>query len=338
MKILSVAIPCYNSAEYMDRAIESLLPGGEDIELIIVNDGSKDRTEEIAKKYEEQYPTIVKAVNKPNGGHGDAVNEGLKNATGVYFKVVDSDDWVDSDVLVKIMSFLKNVVKSNKELDLLISNYVYDKIYENKQKTVRYKRALPIDRFFEWSEVGHFKHSQNILMHSVIYRTEILRECELTLPKHTFYVDNIFVFKPLPYIKKLYYMDVDFYHYFIGREDQSVNEKIMMNRIDQQIRVNKLMIDYLDDKSEVDKKCRRYMEKYLNMIMIVSSVYLIKIGTKESLKKRDELWAYLKANNDVVYQDMRYDFVGRALNSNNWFGRRVVKSGYKVSQKIFKFN
>ena len=340
MKILSVAIPCYNSAEYMSKAIESVLVAGEDVEILIVNDGSKDDTAKIGKEYQDKYPTICRLINKENGGHGDAVNAGLQHATGLYFKVLDSDDWFAKDAFKKIMKFLKGVVEEGTSLDLLVSNYVYDKVGATKKKVVRYKRALPEDTFFTWSDIGRFKHSQNILMHSVIYRTEILRECNLVLPKHTFYVDNIFVFKPLPYCKSIYYMNVNLYHYFIGRDDQSVNETVMMGRIDQQLRVNKLMIDYLNTEHSklTDKKCRRYMEKYLNMIMIVSSVYLIKIGTDESLAKRDDLWKYLKETDGEVYKKLRHNTVGVALNSKNWVGRKVVKSGYTVSKKIFKFN
>ena len=84
---------------------------------------------------------------------------------------------------------------------------------------------LPKDRIFTWKEAGHFHKGQYILMHSVIYRTKLLVECGLELPKHTFYVDNIYVYKPLPSVRTLYYMDVDFYRYFIGRDDQSVNER-----------------------------------------------------------------------------------------------------------------
>ena len=110
MKIVSFVIPCYNSAEYMDKCVESLLPGGEDVEIIIVDDGSVDNTLEIANGYVEKYPTIVKAVHKENGGHGDAVNTGLKNATGLYFKVVDSDDWVDGEAYEKVLETLKRLV------------------------------------------------------------------------------------------------------------------------------------------------------------------------------------------------------------------------------------
>ena len=103
MKLLSFAIPCYNSKDYMEHCIESILPGGDDVEIIIVDDGSKDETAAIADRYAAEYPDIVKAVHQENGGHGQAVNTGLKNATGKYFKVVDSDDWVDLDSYKKIL-------------------------------------------------------------------------------------------------------------------------------------------------------------------------------------------------------------------------------------------
>ena len=87
MKYISFAIPCYNSEAYMEKAINSILVGGEDVEIIVVNDGSKDGTQEIAERYQEKYPTIVKAVEKPNGGHGDAVNCGLEHATGSILRL-----------------------------------------------------------------------------------------------------------------------------------------------------------------------------------------------------------------------------------------------------------
>ena len=125
MKYISFAIPCYNSAEYMSRAIDSILIGGEDVEILIVNDGSKDDTLKIAKEYESQYPTIVKVIDKENGGHGDAVNAGLRNASGKYFKVVDSDDWVEEQSLKKILELMHGWKEHDMEVDMLVSNYVY---------------------------------------------------------------------------------------------------------------------------------------------------------------------------------------------------------------------
>ena len=183
-KLLSFAIPCYNSAEYMEHCINTVLAGGDEVEVIIVDDGStKDNTYEIAKRYEKEYPDIVKAVHQENGGHGEAVNTGLKNATGRFFKVLDSDDWFDEASLVKVIQTLK---KLGNDVDMMICNYVYDKPSKNTQKPIRYTNALPENKIFRWYDVKYFYPSQNLLMHSIIYRTEVLRASGLVLPKHTF--------------------------------------------------------------------------------------------------------------------------------------------------------
>ena len=238
MKLLSVAIPCYNSENYMRNCIESLLVGGEDVEIIVVDDGStKDRTAEIADEYAAKYPTIVKAVHKANGGHGSAVNAGIDNATGLYFKVVDSDDWVKKEAYLQVLDTLRNLAGGAEALDMLICNYVYEKEGEKKKKVIHYRHSLPVGKIFTWEECHHFQKGHYILMHSVIFRTKLLKECGIRLPEHTFYVDNIYVFEPLPFVKNMYYLDVNFYRYYIGRTDQSVNEDVMISRIDQQIKV-----------------------------------------------------------------------------------------------------
>ena len=178
-------------------------------------------------------------------------------------------------------------------------------------------------------------------MHSVIYRTQMLRDCQLELPKHTFYVDNIFVYQPLPAVKTIYYLDVDFYHYFIGRDDQSVNEKVMIKRIDQQLRVNKLMIDYYDlsDKNLVSsKKLRQYMYNYLEIMMCISSIMLIRSHDAANLEKRDELWEYLQLSNPRMYKKLRYGLFGRVMTVKNPAGRKFAEICYKIAQKIFGFN
>lgn len=294
MKYISFAIPSYNSEDYMSHAIESILPGGEDVEIIVVNDGSKDGTSEIAHEYKNKYPNIVRVVDKDNGGHGDAVNSGLSHATGKYFKVVDSDDWVDEDSLHKILEFLKELEEEDKEIDMLISNYVYEKEGAAHKKCIHYRNVLPQDEVFTWDDVGRFRLDQYILMHSVIYRTSMLKLSQMTLPKHTFYVDNIYVYYPLPYVRKIYYLDVDFYRYFIGREDQSVNEKVMISRIDQQIFVTKTMIDMYHLKNISSKKLRHYMVNYLAIMMTVSSILMIRSKKQENLEKKKELWGILR--------------------------------------------
>lgn len=338
MKLLTVAIPCYNSQDYMEHAVETALVGGEDIEILIVDDGSSDDTAKIANRLQEEHPGIVKAIHQENGGHGSAVNTGLANAEGVYYKVLDSDDWFDRAALLKVMDVLRSFVQDGQGVDMLLANYVYEKPSLRKHKAIRYDGVFPENKVFTWSDVKHFKISQNILMHSVIYRTKMLRECGLELPKHTFYVDNLFVYNPLPYVKTMYYLNEDLYRYFIGRDDQSVNEKVMMGRIDQQLKVNKMMIDAHDLTKIKDKKLRDYMVKYLTMIMTVSSVFLIKEGTEESLAKREELWSYLKNKNKGMYRMINKMALSRPMQFRGKAGRKIVVWGYSLSQKIYGFN
>ena len=338
MKYISFAIPCYNSAAYMDRAVESILKGGEDVEIIIVNDGSKDDTSKIAHEYEEKYPTIVRAVDKENGGHGDAVNAGLDHAEGKYFKVVDSDDWVDEEALYKILDVLKKFEEEEKQVDMLLANYVYEKEGMEHKKVIEYKNVLPQEEIFGWNDVKHFHLGQYILMHSVIYRTQMLKNCGLELPQHTFYVDNIFVYYPLPYVKNLYYMDLDLYHYFIGRSDQSVNEQVMIGRVDQQIKVNKIMIDQYDLRTIQNPKLRKYMTSYLDIMMTVSSIMLIRSGTQESLDKKKDLWQYLKKKDAGLYYKLYFGIFGRAMNIPGKGGRKVSVLAYKLANKVMGFN
>lgn len=338
MKLLSIAIPCYNSQDYMEKCIESLLVGGEEVEILVVDDGSSDRTAEIADAYATKYPTIIKAIHQENGGHGEAVNAGIRNATGLYFKVVDSDDWVNKEAYIKILETLYELLRGPQTVDLLISNFVYEKQGAARKKVMQYRRCLPQDRVFGWEEVKHMPKGKYLLMHSMIYRTELLHECGLELPKHTFYVDNLFAFEPLPYVKNLYYLDVNFYRYFIGRDDQSVNEKVMIKRIDQQIRVNKLMVDAYINCPNTDKHLKNYMFSYLDIITTISSIMLIRADTEESLQKKKELLEYIKLQNRAVYRRLRHSLFGRVMNLPGRGGRKVSVAAYKISQKFYGFN
>ena len=337
MKLLTFTIPCYNSQDYMRHCIESILPGGEDVEILIVDDGSKDDTAAIADEYAEKYPTIVKAIHQENGGHGEAVNAGIRNATGLYFKVVDSDDWVDWNAYQAILAKLREIAGGSVALDMLLANYVYEK-EGAKHKRVMRQTGFPKDQIFTWSDVRHFYKGHYILMHSVIYRTKLLRECGLELPKHTFYVDNIYVYKPLPHVRTMYYMDVDFYRYFIGRDDQSVNERVMISRIDQQIRVNKIMVDAFDLWKIPNRKLRHYMFNYLEIITVISTIMLIRSGTEENLEKKRELWKYIKEKDIRLFHHLRAGILGNTMNLPGKGGRKISVAAYKLSQKVVGFN
>ena len=338
MKLLTVAIPCYNSQDYMEHAVETALVGGEDVEIILVNDGSSDKTAEIADRLQKEHPTIVRAIHQENGGHGAAVNTGLANASGLYYKVLDSDDWFDRGAFLKILDVLRSFVEDGSGVDMLLANYVYEKPSIHKHKVIRYDGVFPENQVFTWNDVKRFKISQNILMHSVIYRTKMLRDCQLELPRHTFYVDNIFVYNPLPFVKKMYYVNADLYRYFIGRDDQSVNEKVMIKRIDQQIRVNKLMVDAYLKANVSNRRLRAYMFSYLDIITTVSSIMLVRAATQECLDKKQELQDYIKDQNMGLYRKLRRSLFGRVSNLPGRGGRKMFVAAYKICQKFYGFN
>ena len=340
-KLITFAVPCYNSAAYMEHCVDTLLQGGSDIEIILVDDGStKDDTPAICDRYQEQYPDIVRAIHQPNGGHGEGVNQGIRNARGVYYKVVDSDDWVDVPALHKALDKLRQFVRDNKLVDMMVCNYVYEHVESESERVMHYRNVFPRNKVFGWEQIGRFRPSQYLLMHSVIYRTQLLRDCGLELPKHTFYVDNIFVYQPLPSVKNIYYLDVDLYRYFIGRSDQSVNEKVMVTRVDQQLRVTYQMIDSHDLRTvgADHKKLARYMFNYLAMMMAISSIFLVIDGRPEALGKKTQLWEYLRTMDSGLYHKMEYRAVSAFTNFPGYQGRKLSVQLYRLARKIYKFN
>lgn len=333
MKLITVTIPCYNSEAYMSKAIDSLIPFIEDVEIVIVNDGSKDNTIKIANEYKAKYPKDIVVIDKENGGHGSGVNAGLKVAKGLYYKVLDSDDWINHDALKETIKTLKKLKKRNKLVDMFIVNYVYEK--GNEHKVVDYKKVLPTNKIFGWNEVGRFKTGEYLLMHSILYKTELIKKIGLKLPHHTFYVDNIFVYYPLPHVRTMYYLDVDFYRYFIGRDDQSVNENNMIKRIDQQLFVTKEMINYYDpyEYRDTNYSLYKYMVHYLDIMMTISTTFLALSKNPDDKGKAKELWDYLKNKNPKLYKKLKHNLSGTTT-----INKHTTKIGYKVARKIFKFN
>jgi glycosyltransferase involved in cell wall biosynthesis len=324
----------------MDHCIQTLLAAGDEAEIILVDDGSTDNTPSIADRYQEQYPEIVRVIHQPNGGHGEGVNQGMRNAQGLYYKVVDSDDWLDVVALKRVMDLLRSFVEQGQELDLLICNYVYEHVADHTRKVIRYHHVFPENQIFGWNEMGHWKASQYLLMHSVIYRTQLLRDSGMVLPKHTFYVDNIFVYEPLPTVRNMYYMDVDLYRYFIGRSDQSVNEQVMVTRVDQQLRVTYHMLRSHDLKQVKVKypKLGRYMFNYLSMMVAISSILLTIDGSPEALGKKTQLWENLRKFDSGLYHKMKYRSVSSVTNFPGYQGRKLSVKLYRLARRIYKFN
>ena len=286
MKYITFTVPCYNSEEYMRHCIDNLVAVGDDIEVIIVNDGSKDSTGEIAAEYEKKYPTIVKAIQKENGGHGSGVMAGIRNGSGLFFKVVDSDDWVETKDVLEMVELIKKHLSEQKTIDLYVTNYVYEHAKDNSTFVMQYRKFLPKEKEFTWPEMKHIRLETVFLMHSLMYRLDILKESGMELPEHTFYVDDIYAYAPLPYVKTIFYHDLDLYHYFIGREGQSINYETMCQRYHQQQRVFEIMFSRysLADLKSFGHRLYKYMYQFL---MIIAAVTIMTtVGTNSDKAKR----------------------------------------------------
>jgi len=338
-KLITFAIPSYNSEAYLDKCVNSLLVAGEEAEIIIVNDGSTDKTAEIADNYQAKYPTIVRAVHKPNGGHGSGVNKGLELASGLYYKVVDSDDYLQADALKALLDTIREHVRNGVEADLYITNFVYDKVYENSQYVSHYRQKMPVNRFFGWNEVKPLHAWKMLLMHSLLYKTENLRASGMVLPEHTFYVDNIYAYQPLPYTKKLFYLDVDLYMYYIGRSDQSVMRENMFKRYDQQIRVMTCMLNAYtyEQIKKMDKGLRKLMFHNLNSLMLTTTFFTTSRDDEERRKAYREMWENLKKRDKKLYNKIKHRSTMVLLNPLCWkLKGKVTGAGYDFLCKHVK--
>ncbi len=339
MKILTIAIPCYNSEAYMKKAIDHAVVGGEDVEVLVIDDGSSDNTLKIAEDYQRRFPTIVRAIHQENKGHGGAVNTGLSQASGFYYKVCDSDDWLDYDSYMRVLEVLKEALAGPVTLDALIANYIYEKVGAKRKRGMRYVGSFPENRIFTWDEMLKPLNSHRyVLMHSLVYRTGLLKESGLKLPEHTFYVDNLVAFQPMIYVKTMYYLNMPLYRYFIGRSDQSVNEQVMLSRMDQQLRVTKMMIDEYRPDLVKKKNHMDYLVHYMSIMMMISSILLLRKGDDGSLEDKKELWEYLKRKDLRLFLKIRYSFLGRMVNVPGAGGRKFAVKGYELVQKFYGFN
>ena len=342
-KTITFGIPCYNSASYMDHCIESILKGSnyaEDVQIVIVDDGSfKDNTAEKADEWAQRYPEIIDVVHQENGGHGIAVLSALAHAKGAYFKIVDSDDWLDAAALMVLLVQLREFLRTGTLVDLVITNYVFEHVEDNTHNIVDYRFNIPSGKVIKWNQVGRLGMTKKLMMHALCYRTEILRAGGLPMPAHTFYVDNIYAYVPLPRCKTLYYLDVDLYRYYIGREDQSVNEEVMIKRIDQHMRVTEIMMRsyhlYQDVKSS---KLRNNMLDHLSLMLGVANVISTMSDDPEMSVECQRLWDELEEFDERMYKQTHGSAMARFTSLPTKYGELLTIGIYHAAAKLVKFN
>ena len=336
MKLLTVTVPCYNSQDYMRNCIESLLPGGDRVEIIIIDDGSKDNTGLIADQYAELYPNIVKVVHQENGGHGEGINQGLRHATGKYFKVVDSDDKVNEDFITFLDTL--EACEAQGGVDLMVTNYYYVHSDGIGDRSINYSSVLPEHQIFGWSQIGRFRPHQMLTIHSCTFRTDCMRACGQDLPKKTFYEDNLMVCRTLPHVEKLYYLNVDLYRYWIGREGQSVQKDVLMRRYSHQILCTELCFcSFRFDEIE-NPKLRQYLEHELFLMFGISILYARMNKTREADEAVYRMWETCRAHDRKWAHHYRRRSVLTFLHFPGAMGHHFNDLVHKVCMKVVRYD
>lgn len=335
MKLLTVTVPCYNSQDYMENCVRSLLAGGDRVQIVIINDGSKDGTGAIADRLAQEHPGIVTAVHQENGGHGAGINQGLRHAEGKYFKVVDSDDWVSGD----FVRFLDTLEQCDRDggVDLMVTNYYYEHADGKGNRSICYANALPEDRIFGWSDTKPFKLHQLLTIHSCTFRTEVLKKTR-ELPLHVFYEDNLMVYQALPFVRKMYYLNTDLYRYFIGREGQSVQKDVMMRRYQHQLIVTQRCFEaaHLDDIA--DQMQKKYLKHELFMMFGISVLYARLNKSAEADQNLEAMWKACSDFDAKWAKHFRDHTPLCLINIPGKFGQNLSSAVYDLANKVVRFN
>ncbi|GAA2589825.1 glycosyltransferase family A protein [Microbacterium binotii] len=339
--LLTVAVPAYNCAEFLGRALAALCAADARVEVVVVDDGSTDATGMLAESYAHTYPDRIRVVHQTNGGHGAAIDAGIAHARGSYLKVLDADDWLSSPALARVLDTLDRLEEAG-GVDAVFTDFVHDRVGKPARAT-RFDTVFPADRVFGWEQTQRFGRRQYLMMHAVIYRTALLREVGLVLPRHTFYVDSLYVLRPLARVRRMYYLPVPLYHYYIGRSGQSVAPEVMLARVDQQLRVNRLALETVPSIEDVRAgrvPSRLYDAQlhYIRALCATVSATLALGGTAQHLAVRRAFWREVKRDSPRIHGRLRRSLVGAGSNLPGYAGRRVTRAAYHLARRYVGFS
>ncbi|MEY8434761.1 glycosyltransferase family A protein [Streptococcus hyointestinalis] len=279
-KILTVVVPSYNAGEFLKETIPTIVEvnNSEFLEVLIVNDGSKDNTLEVAHRLEEKYLGIVRVVDKENGGHGSTINVGIQYAEGKYFKVIDADDWVDTKNFEELINYLIST-----DDDEVISPYndVYEDTGVTKEVNYFIKSDIKSQKSYQYDE---FLDSIKVLprMHSITIKTSILRNNNIRIDERMFYVDTEYILFPVPHIETISYTSQPIYQYRRGNENQSTSIQNYIKNRDMLKHVCLAIIDFYSSNTILGSRKKYVEEVILRSIEINTSVLLSMKNVKEA--------------------------------------------------------
>lgn len=336
--IVTFVVPSYNAADYLERSVRSILAAPGDFEVLIVDDGSQDDTLALARRLAEQDGR-VRVIAQSNANWGGVVNHAISLARGAYFKIVDADDHVDPEAVGQVLARLTEQRDLGELPDLVVTNYVYDRVSDQSQHTISYRGYFPEGRVAAWGDLGRPNTDQIIMVHASWFRTELLRDVALVqLPEGISYTDSLLVLQSVPYVRTVLYLDLDVYYYLIGRVGQSVDVEMVVKNIDQQLYVTERAIE-LVDYEELHKKEPRQaqvMLRYLSCMMSICTIYLFMDGSPGAIEKNRQIWARMRQISPWLTRKISWTKAGLA-NRHTRAGRWTAVQVYGIVQNIFKF-
>lgn len=303
MKLITIAIPAYNMEKYLSRCLNSLLDKTiiDFIEIIIINDGSKDNTITIANDYKSKYSECIKVIDKENGGWGSGINAAIRNANGKYFKILDADDWFDSENFV---TFISELSKLN--VDLILTPYVLDFIHKGKKKKIQFKN-VEYNNIYTKSSLGGLNWGHKWFeLPTITYRTEILKKNNITISE-CFYSDIEYDYLPLKYINSFIFCNLEIYHYYIGREGQSVSPEGVTKHYNDHLYICKKLLSYYNNINNVsDLQYITILKRIVIEKTIQNYIALMKfyIDRKKYIPLLYEFDNYIKEYNLELYKEV----------------------------------
>lgn len=303
MKVLTFLVPCYNVQSTLRRCLDSMLEESlmDDIEILAINDGSTDSTLDILREYEAKHPTVVRVIDKPNGGWGTAINLGIREAQGKYIKEVDSDDWVNTENLKPYIAFLK---ESNS--DYVATEYhdffkADDSFLLHAYQSDCYNQDLSISDF--WSK---YPKAWGFPIHSVTFRTDLLKEMNLIVGDR-YYCDLEYILYPLPFVKTITVLNIPISVYFHGSDEQSTGPLGYKKHYKDYLDLAKRLVTFSNTLPEdtiapVAKCITDNVQGVVNFayILLLSPTYMGKEDI-EAIRKEFDLW--LKSNGPLYYRN-----------------------------------
>jgi len=292
-KILTITVPSYNTEQYIDECMPYLIDQTiiDDIEILVVSDGSKDKTAAVANKWQERYPQSIRVIEKENGGHGSTINRGIAEATGKYFKVVDGDDWVKTENLVKLVEFLKS-----NDVDL-INNPYYEHDEETKDETLMMTLDISSDKINDYADI--VEKIKIPPMHTITYRTSILKDNNIRIDEKMFYVDVEYIAYPLPYVKNQVYLDFPVYVYRVNSDTQSMAIGNMVKNRNMHLTMLKHIWEFIKNLPKVtETSVKRVLHQRFSELIVAQYVIDLSIDNKD-IRRRElsEFTAFLREEN-----------------------------------------